>query len=174
MSLKMLVFVVFSVLLFPAWATGAAAPVPTRVELPLSKDDRPVLVVESSAGARSFSLAQLEALGLYRVSTSTFWPGDEGVFEGPLLADVLKAAGLADVAEIRVSALDGFTQIVPHEDWARWPVMLATRKQGQPMTTRNKGPIRIVYPRDMDPQLADARYRLRWVWLLKRIEGVSR
>jgi len=170
----MLVFVLLAILLLPVQTAAGAGPVPVRVDLPLSKDDRAVLVVQTGAGARSFSLAQLEALGLYRVSTSTFWPGDEGVFEGPLLADVLKAAGLDDAAEVRVSALDGFTQQIAREDWTRWPVMLATRKKGQPMTTRNKGPIRIVYPRDMDPQLADARYRLRWVWLVKQIEGVSR
>lgn len=119
------------------------------------------------------SLAELEALGMYRVQTATFWPADDGVYEGPLLRDVLRAASLDGVKAIRVTGLDGFSQRVPREDWQRWPLMLATRRDGEPMSRRSKGPFRIIYPRDMHADLKDPSYRLRWVWLIERIEAVS-
>lgn len=122
---------------------------------------------------RTLSLAELEALGLKRLRTTTFWPGDDGVYEGVLLRDALQAAGMGDVAAIRVIALDGFSQVLPRADWMRWPVLLATRRDGQAMTVRNKGPLRIIYPRDMSPALQDPSYRLRWVWLIRSIEAVA-
>lgn len=152
----------------PARAEGAA---PTRVELQASQDQRTVLTVAGPAGTRSFSLAELETIGLHRVTTSTFWAGEEGSFEGPLLADVLGHAGLKDAPAIKISALDGFSQLMPREDWLRWPIVLATRHRGEPMSVRNKGPLRIVYPRDMDPLLQESTFRLRWVWLVTRIEA---
>ena len=41
------------------------------------------------------------------------------------------------------------------------------------MRRRDKGPLRIIYPRDMDAALQDTRYRLRWVWLVTRIEAAA-
>lgn len=152
----------------PARAEGAA---PARIEVQVSQDQRAVLTVTGPIGARSFSLAELEAIGVYRVNTSTFWAGEEGSFEGPLLADVLDRAGLKDAPTIRISAMDGFSQLMPREDWLRWPILLATRHRGEPMSVRNKGPLRIIYPRDMDPVLKEPSYRLRWVWLTSRIEA---
>jgi len=119
---------------------------------------------------RTAAFGDIEALGLHRVTTSTFWPADDGTYEGVLLSELLAAFGLEDARAIRISAADGFSQIMPREDWARWPVMLATRKNGKLMSRRNKGPFRIIYPRDSDPTLEDLSYRLRWVWLVKRIE----
>ena len=116
------------------------------------------------------SLQQLEALGVQRVSTHTFWPDDDGSYEGVLLADVLRAAGLEHAPFVRVAALDGFSQKIPRVDWEKWPVLLATRKAGAAISTRNKGPLRIIYPRDMSDELSNGIYRLRWVWLVTRID----
>lgn len=131
----------------------------------------PALRAVGAQGEAVLSLADLESLPLYRVTTSTFWPADDGTYEGPLLADVLKRAGLAEAAAVKAVARDGFSQIIPREDWTRWPVMVATRRDGQPMTARTKGPLRIIYPRDMDKILHDTVYRLRWVWLLQSLEA---
>lgn len=153
----------------PGLAVAASA-TPQPVNLPGLAAAKAVLGVTTPAGERRFSLADLEAAGLKEVSTTTFWPADDGVYQGPLLADVLKLAGIGHVAAIRVIALDGFSQVIPRADWDRWPLLLATRCDGKPISTRNKGPLRIIYPRDMDPALADTLYRLRWVWLVRAIE----
>lgn len=147
---------------------------PVRIDLPPDGSATPVLTIATPRGNVAYSIAQLEALGMYRVRTATFWPGDDGVYEGPLLADVLQHAGLGDAAAVKVTAVDEFSAIMPREDWSRWPVILATRREGRPMTARSKGPLRIIYPRDMSPVLEEPVYRLRWIWLVQRIEQSGR
>jgi hypothetical protein len=166
----------FSAPVLPAWAqTATQVPhPPKRPLLPLPPSDRTVLTVEGPKGARQYTLAQLEAFGVHEVETTTFWPDDNGTYHGPRLADVLRDAGLADSPVIRVAALDGFSQRIPQGDWVRWPVLLATRQNGKPMGPRAKGPLRIVYPRDMDPELQQGIYRLRWVWMVNRIDTQQR
>lgn len=167
-------FALAMALLPPAAAGLAATGVPQPVSLPAVAAKQPVLTVQGAGVTKRYSVADLEALGTYRVSTSTFWPDDDGTYEGPLLRDVLKNAGLAAAESVRVRAHDGFSQVLPREDWQKWPVLLATRQNGKPMTPRNKGPLRIIYPRDMDRELADTLYRLRWVWLVESIEVVAK
>lgn len=155
----------------PAAAQSLA--VPQAVALPPLAAEAVVLTVAGPAGERQYSLAALEALGTFGVHTSTFWPVDDGHYVGPTLAAVLADAGLGEAAAVRVVAMDGFSQILPRSDWERWPVLLATRRDDQPMRRRDKGPLRIIYPRDMDAALQDTRYRLRWVWLVTRIEAAA-
>ncbi|KAB2923586.1 MAG: molybdopterin-dependent oxidoreductase [Dechloromonas sp.] len=162
--------------LFPVsgWvvASAPAAEVrPARPSVAPASAARPLLTLKGAAGVAGLSMAQIEALGMREVRTGTFWPEDDGSYAGPLLADVLKQAGLERVEAIRVRARDGFSQRIPRQDWERWPVILATRRDGQPMTPRQKGPLRIIYPRDLAPELSDSVYRLRWVWLIDAIEA---
>lgn len=169
MSLPWLLGVLLCAACGPGWAAGE----PQRVQEPLAaapQAGRVVLKVQTGAGERTWTLAQLEALGLYRVSTSTYWPDDNGTYEGPLLGAVLLASGLDPKARIRVLARDGFSQVLPAEDLSTWPLMLATRRDGRPLDVARKGPLRIIYPRDMDARLAAPVYRLRWVWMVDRIE----
>lgn len=154
-----------------AFAQSPHAPTPVPGGLgKLAGAERTVLTVQGPKGTQTWTLQQLEALGLHRVSTQTFWPDDNGTYEGVLLADVLRQAGLEQAPFVRVAAMDGFSQRIPRADWNKWPVMLATRKAGAAISTRNKGPLRIIYPRDMAEELRNGIYRLRWVWLVNRID----
>lgn len=150
---------------------ASAAPQAVSNGLPaLANAQRTVLTVQGPKGKRSWSLQQLEGLGLQRLTTQTFWPDDNGTYEGVLLSAVLQASGLEHAPFVRVAALDGFSQRIPRADWGQWPIMLATRKDGKAISTRNKGPLRIIYPRDMSPELSNSLYRLRWVWLVNQID----
>jgi hypothetical protein len=153
--------------------TLAASVTPQAVNLRVLPAGKSVLSISSGSGLRKFNLSELETLGLHEVATHTFWPSDDGVYQGPMLADVLKLAGLSAQPFIRVTALDGFSQVIPREDWIHWPLLLATRRDGKPISTRNKGPLRIIYPRDMDKALENSIYRLRWVWMIESIEAVN-
>lgn len=153
------------------WAQSQPVPVPSG-SLPVSNSARVVLTVKVGSRQTTWTLAQLEGLGVHRVQTATFWPDDDGVYEGPRLADVLAASGLEDAERLRVTAKDGFSQVIAREDWSTWPLLLATRRSGQLLSTRQKGPLRVIYPRDMDRRLADPVYRLRWVWMVSQMEAV--
>ncbi|NMG67697.1 molybdopterin-dependent oxidoreductase [Azoarcus indigens] len=148
-----------------------ARPQPTSLA-PLS-GELPVIALGIRGSARQVNTAELERGMLYQVRTRSFWPADDGVYQGPLLADVLSRYGMGKVKAIRVFGGDGFSQLIPCEDWERWPLVLATRREGHPLSRREKGPVRIIYPRDMDKTLEDTLYRLRWVWLIERIEPVN-
>lgn len=159
--------------LLPFGVLGAPGAVPAPVSLPALPTGPVVLSVSGAGGERHYSLAELEALGLWEVATSTFWPGDEGVYQGALLSAVLADAGYAAAKALRVTALDGFSQELPRADWTDWPLLLATRRDARPIGRRDKGPLRLIYPRDMDGALHDTLYRLRWVWLVRRIEVLA-
>lgn len=165
--------------LAPAVARAQAASArPQSITQPLAvlrpaDAGRAVLTVTGPGGTQVLTLGQLEQLPMYRVQTSTFWPDDDGVYEGPLLSEVLSRHGLDKHAAVRARAADGFSQRLPREDWERWPVMLATRRDGQLMGPRDKGPLRLIYPRDMDKVLQEPLYRLRWVWLLTHVDAVQ-
>lgn len=148
-----------------------AQPKPANIQA--STATTPILTLVGPREKVLLSLSDLENMGMQQVKTSTFWPDDDGIYAGPLFLDVLKRAGLDEAEAVRIRARDGFSQILPRRDWEKWPILLATRRDGKPLSLREKGPIRIIYPRDMSLELSDTVYRLRWVWLIDRIEGVS-
>lgn len=134
---------------------------------PLPADASIYLRLTAPDGAeRVLSGADLEALGLWTADTSAYWPNDTGPFTGPRLADVLAAGGLAEAEAVRIAAADDYSIVMPREDWTTWPVLLATRKAGQPITVENKGPLRVIYPRDMDPVLEERLYGTRSPWMV--------
>ena len=138
--------------------------------LPPVSSHESVLMVRAAGGIREYSLNQLEQLGLKRLSTSTFWPSDDGIYEGILLSDLLKNCDLDDVESLRLTAYDGYTLAMPRSLWEDWPVLLATRRDGETMELKEKGPTRIIFPRDMDKSLKSETARSFWIWSLKTIE----
>lgn len=50
------------------------------------------------------------------------------------------------------------------EDFRKWPVIFATRKDGKAMTVRDKGPIFIIYPFDLDRLLYNEKIFPRSAW----------
>ena len=56
------------------------------------------------------------------------------------------------------------------EDFANYPVILATRLDGAEMSVRDKGPIFVIYPFDDAPELNNETYFGRSAWQVKSIE----
>lgn len=146
----------------------AATPVP--IVLDGRVEDETALSLAVRGKEFRLTRSELESIRPHRVQTSTFWSADHGTFEGPLLRDVLARVGLDSAEAVRLTGLDGFSNVIPRQDWERWPILIASRNDGKPIPISAKGPLRIIYPRDMDAELLEPIYRLRWVWLLARIE----
>jgi hypothetical protein len=105
--------------------------------------------------AAEFDLAALEALGMHETRAHyPNWPG-ESTFEGPFLADVLKAAG-ATGSMLRAVALDGYASEIPLADLETYPVLLALKRDGEYLGIGGRGPAWIVYPREDYPELQAA------------------
>lgn len=121
-------------------------------------------------GARAnFDMAMLERLPQTSFSTRTPWYAQARKFTGPLLRDVMAAAGASGTL-LRAVALNDYWVEIPAEDAARHDVILARLLDDKPMAVRDKGPLFMIYPFDTQPELRNPIYYSRSAWQLRTIE----
>lgn len=118
--------------------------------------------------AAVFDADMLTGLGMHAVETSyEGWPG-RFRFEGPLLRDVMAAAGAAG-KNATAFALDGYGAEITAEDMERYPVILALKRDGEWLGLGGRGPAWVIFPREGHPELMK-RDDAQWVWAVARIE----
>ncbi|WP_028450375.1 molybdopterin-dependent oxidoreductase [Chitinibacter tainanensis] len=117
---------------------------------------------------QALSLADLDKLPQYKMTVPTPWYPEPQTFEGPLLRDVLKLAGVSSGA-LRLSALNDYTIEIPASDAFTYDVIVASRLGGKTMSIREKGPLFIMYPFDQHADLRKTDYYRRCAWQLKLI-----
>lgn len=123
-----------------------------------------------NAGDRAdFDMDMLAALPQHSFTTSNPWYKESKKFTGPLLRDVLAAAG-AQGNTLKAEALNNFKVEIPLADTRQFPMVMARLMDDKPMLIREKGPLFIVYPFDSDTALHSARYYSRSAWQLRTIE----
>lgn len=139
---------------------------------PQAGADEPLLSVRHGDELVHIDAQQFEQLPWRRIDTSTAWTDGVQRFEGPLVRDVLAAAGVTPekAATVTLVAWNDYQIKVAAEDYYLWDVILARTLDGVPLTLADNGPLWVVYPRDSVPALADSRYDHRWVWMLQRME----
>ena len=155
-----------------AFASPAYADLPS-VRLSDIDHARANLVVAGTSGDRSYSPAELEAMGAREMTTVTPWRSEPATFQGVLLRDVLEANGLSDADAIRVVAENDYSVVIPSNVWRDWPILLATRVNGEPHSRRKRGPIQFVFPMSDDPALGRGSFVNNWVWMAARIEAIN-
>ncbi len=146
----------------PAWALEAPAS-----EVVLSMGG--LLRSPNRRDQAQFDMGMLERLPQTSYSTRTPWFTHARKFTGPLLRDVLRAAG-AHGQMLRVTALNDYRVDIPIDDVQRWDVLLARLLDDRPMAVRDKGPLFIIYPFDSRAEVRSALYFSRCAWQLKGIE----
>lgn len=115
-----------------------------------------------------FDMAMLEALPQHSFTTRTPWYDRPVKFTGPLLSDVLNAAG-AQGATINATAINDYTIHIPVADAQSHGIIVARLLDDQPMAVRDKGPLFVIYPFDSKPELRSSTYYERSIWQLKRM-----
>ena len=136
---------------------------------------RVVLTVSGRIGIRNaekaaeFDMAMLAALPQHTFSTKTPWYPEAHKFTGPLLRDVLAAAG-AQGKNLRAIALNDYKVDLPVADALKFNLVLARLMDDKPMPVRDKGPLFIIYPFDADEALRNERYYSRSAWQLRRLD----
>lgn len=129
-------------------------------------------ISETNAGnTAQFDMAMLEKLQGRKGEMETPWTTGRVTFEGPLLREILAAVG-ATGTNLKVRALNDYAADVPAED-AKLDTILATKLDGKPMSIRDKGPLMLVYPFDLDADLYNEKYFSRSVWQIKEIEVIK-
>jgi hypothetical protein len=154
---------VLPALAWAGWRSAEAAP------------DRALLTVGGSISRphgesiAAFDLARLEGLPQHHIRTATPWHAGKPTFSGPLLRDILKAAG-AQGQTLRMTALNDYRVDLPADDADRFDVIVARQIDGRAMSVREKGPLFVMYPFDKHPELRNTVYFSRCIWQLRRIE----
>jgi len=124
--------------------------------------------VTNGDGAARFDRAMLEAMGLQRIETTTPWHAGMVRFEGVSLAKLMQTVG-AEGDRVSVVALNDYSSEIPIEDFAKYNVILALKRDGEYMPVRDKGPLFVVYPYDSAPELKHQKFYSRSVWQVAKI-----
>lgn len=142
---------------------------------PLSKPEGKVvltisgLISNTNNGDKAeFDMPMLEALGNESWTTKTPWYKDPVTFSGVPMSKLLEVVG-AKGTSLTVTALNDYATDIPFEDFKTQPVMLATKRDGNYMPVRDKGPLFIVYNYDSNPELQHQRFYSRSVWQVARM-----
>jgi hypothetical protein len=118
--------------------------------------------------AFEFDREMMEALGTRKaVITHAKWPRPVTV-EGPLLRDVLAAAGVK-TGKFRITALDGFAVELGPEDLAAQDWIVALKADDRYLGIGERGPSWVVYAR-RDGKPAVDEDEVRWPWAAFLIE----
>jgi hypothetical protein len=106
----------------------------------------------NAPGEAVFDREMLEALGYETIVTKTPWYDGKASFAGVRLDQLLALVG-ASGKSVTAHALNDYVTVIPMEDFARYGVILALKKDGAYMSIREKGPLFIMYPFDSTREL---------------------
>ncbi|MPV86401.1 molybdopterin-dependent oxidoreductase [Ostreibacterium oceani] len=153
---------------------------PELTEKPLLTIDGNIRVTNTEKNTLVLDLPMLQAFPAIAFETNTPWSDEKQHFEGVLLADVmayalasakLDKAGLEKALTnrnggITVTALDDYYAVIPWEDLLKYDVIIAYKHNGETISRRDLGPLRIIYPYSQQPETDQLKYHARSVWQL--------
>ncbi|MFZ4285889.1 molybdopterin-dependent oxidoreductase [Variovorax sp. HJSM1_2] len=162
LSLQAVCCAALCMLACPTWAQTA----PTgKVVLTIKGN-----VAKPNAGPDAqFDIHMLQGLRQVSHSVDTPWYSRKVTFSGPLMRDVLAAAG-ATGQNIKAVAINDYAVNIPFSDATRYEVILALQMNGKAMSPRDKGPIFVVYPYGQFSAAEVKLYHDRSVWQLDTLE----
>jgi hypothetical protein len=146
---------------------------PGRSLLPMPTQ-RPLLTVSgrirhvNQGELAVFDRPTLEALGSASFSTNSPWFDGPVRFDGVPMARLMEAVG-ATGGTVTAVAVNDYSTDIPISDFARFGVLLAMLRDGQPMRVNDKGPLFIVYPFDSNPELRNRLYYSRSAWSVAQL-----
>ena len=126
----------------------------------------------NAGDAAVFDLEMLEKLSGRRAQMETPWTNGVTTFQGPYVRAILEAAG-ATGKTLKITALNDYSAEVPIEDALKIDSIFAVKMNDAPMSIRDKGPIFMIYPFDINPELYNEKYFSRSVWQIKAIEVID-
>lgn len=106
--------------------------------------------------AHAFDFAALAALPAQTIKPTLEYDARPHSLSGPLLVDVLQAAGAqpGSAGSLLLRAVDGYAVTVDAEEARRRRFIVATHLDGKPMPLGGLGPLWAVFDADRDPEMA--------------------
>jgi hypothetical protein len=107
--------------------------------------------------AFAFDFAALDALPAVTIKPTLEYDARPHTLSGPLLVDVLKAAGaqVNEGSKLVLRAVDGYAVAVAVERAKAQRYIVATRMDGAPMALGGLGPLWAIYDADRVPEMAN-------------------
>lgn len=143
---------------------------------PVAVPAQPIVEIDGKISSRNvgdslmLDLATFEQLGLIRYSVEDPWLKREISYTGVLLSELVRFVQPgSSVTAIHFVALDDYAVAITIEDAERWPIMVATRLDGERMPVANGGPTRIVFPYGLTSEIDELEYKDLWIWNIKSI-----
>lgn len=106
--------------------------------------------------AHTFDFGQLAGMARTTVKPTLEYDNKRHTLAGPLLADVVKAAGVEADAPVRLAmrAVDGYSPVIALAEARRLGFIVATHMDGKPLALGGLGPLWAVYEPDRFPDIA--------------------
>lgn len=136
----------------------------------LAQEQPETLPLTVGTNGYAVTVADLEKMPTTTLMTRTPFLLGTTKFEGVLLRDLLKAAGLA-APKLVMTALNDYRVEVPFADAEQYDVIVAYKVDGQYMRVRDKGPFWLIYPIDGHPELDNEQTATKMIWQMKSIDG---
>ena len=105
--------------------------------------------VKNSGDALQLDMPTLEKFGVVEYATNDPWLREKVTYQGILMSEFLKMIQADPGAEaVHLVALDNYEVDLAVQEINKWPVLLATRANGQYISVSENGPTRIIFPFD--------------------------
>jgi hypothetical protein len=105
--------------------------------------------------AHAFDFTMLAAMPSVTIKPTIEYDQKPHTLRGPLMADVLKACGLAgDAGKLAMRAVDGYSPTISVADARKYRFIVATHLDGKPMPLGGLGPLWAIYDADRFPDMA--------------------
>lgn len=167
---------VFKSIILGFVAAGGLAISSVAAACPVNPPSGPVLLTvtwpQSEGPAREpvqFDRAALEAFEQDSFTTTTIWTSGPQTFAGVRLTKLLECLDVDD-GLLTLSAQNEYLIEIETKTVRPDGALVAMSLNGQAMTTRNKGPLWVVYPYDADPAFQTETYFAQSIWQLDHIE----
>jgi hypothetical protein len=151
-------------------AAGAQGLPPATGEVLLTVTGR--IAVTNAHDAAQFDLGLLESLGPQTIRTGTIWTQGPQTFEGLPLNVLITALGITGQT-LRATAINDYSVEIPITDAQEGGPIVAYRLNGKTMSVRDKGPLWIIYPYDLNSDFRSEVIYTRSIWQLDRIEATE-
>lgn len=127
-----------------------------------------IAVTNGNAEAR-FDKSMIEAIGVTTVHTGTIWTDGTSAFQGIELSRLMQRLG-AEGTTLRLVALNDYAVDIPMSEAVTGGPLLAFHMDGKDLSPRDKGPLWMVYPYDVNPIYKNEVSYSRSIWQLSTIE----
>ena len=147
---------------------GDSIPAPTGdVVLTIMGD----IGITNSGNTLQLDMPTLEGFGLVKYTVNDPWLEATNTYTGVLMSDLSKVLGASgEATSMHITALDDYTVEISLADVEKWPILLATRTNGNYMDVENSGPTRVIFPYDTYSDIDKVGTKPLWVWNVKSVE----